>query len=65
MGINYKGSQGETERAVVLQEEEDSYPSSNTTITMEGSWLLFLLMSMGETMSLNCGHQEACCSSSR
>jgi hypothetical protein len=23
MGINYKGSQGQTERAVVLQEEED------------------------------------------
>jgi hypothetical protein len=23
MGINYKGSQGQTERAVVLQEEEE------------------------------------------
>jgi hypothetical protein len=24
MGINYKGSQGQTERAVVLQEEEEA-----------------------------------------
>jgi hypothetical protein len=26
MGINYKGSQGQTKRAVVLQEEEDNRP---------------------------------------
>jgi hypothetical protein len=25
MGINYKGSQGQTKRAVVLQEEEEDY----------------------------------------
>jgi hypothetical protein len=24
MGINYKGSQGQTKRAIVLQEEEDN-----------------------------------------
>jgi hypothetical protein len=25
MGINYKGSQGQTERAVVIQEEEEGF----------------------------------------
>jgi hypothetical protein len=27
MGINYKGSQGQTERAVVLQDEEEDWKS--------------------------------------
>jgi len=29
MGINYKGSQGQTERAVVLQEEEGIFGEEN------------------------------------
>jgi hypothetical protein len=37
----------------------------NTTLSIETYVLLCCICWWGETMSLNCGHQRACCSSSR
>jgi hypothetical protein len=38
MDINYKGSQGQTERAVVLQEEEGILVESETRIYRQKTW---------------------------
>ena len=45
MDINYKGSQGQTERAVVLQEEEDK-------LTVGENYLPEQIFSMDETSLL-------------
>jgi hypothetical protein len=39
MDINYKGSQGQTERVVALQEEEEEFYGDNTHTTVAGNML--------------------------
>jgi hypothetical protein len=49
MGINYKGSQGQTERVVVLQEEEENSTLHKTSPqTNELNWITVYLIVLVE-----------------